>query len=74
MEPKTDDVVTLEKLVDAHGLTYVLAALALMAFEKAEHVRVNWSDSAHDAKAWERTGRAIERFAGHAAIQTCPLN
>ena len=65
----TPIVDTLEPLIDKHGMVHVLAGLALICFEKAEHLRSNWQDD-NSAKVWDRAGRAIDRFATHAAITT----
>ena len=53
---------TLEKLIDAHGLMEVIEALAVIAGEKAEHVRVNWQDSSL-AESWHRDAAHLEKVA-----------
>lgn len=64
-------VETLEPLVDKHGMTHVLAGLALMCFEKAEHLRVNWQDIP-SAKTWERAGKRVEELAANPVIASLP--
>lgn len=49
----------LESLVDHAGLQNVLAMLATICGEKAEHVAVNWQD-AHAAKVWAKQASAID--------------
>lgn len=49
----------LEALVDKHGLANVLSALARICDEKAEHLAVNWQDTA-SAKVWAEDAEAIE--------------
>lgn len=51
---------TLESLVDAYGLTNVLASLAAIALEKADHVEVNWQDAGL-ARAWRNASVALDR-------------
>lgn len=50
----------LEPSVDAHGLSMILDALALVCSEKADHVRENWQDEA-TAKVWEDMAGQILR-------------
>jgi hypothetical protein len=56
---------TLEQYIDMHGLDFVLAGLASVCREKAEHLRSNWQDE-RSAKQWERKAdivdRAVERL------------
>ncbi len=62
-ELKTDIIESvLEPLVDKHGLAHVVVGLALLAYEKAEHVRINWDDECL-AISWERDGRKLETVA-----------
>lgn len=53
---------TLESLIDTHGLTHVLNAIAVVCSEKAEHLRTNWQDSAA-AKDWDADAAKIEKTA-----------
>ena len=46
-----DDLTTLEKLLDRHGMETVLDALATICHEKAESISCNWQDST-TARAW----------------------
>jgi hypothetical protein len=43
----------LEAMVDRCGLETVVAVLAVICAEKAQHVQANWQDRAL-AKAWDR--------------------
>lgn len=58
---------SLEQIVDAHGVQQVLEAVAEMCIEKGEHVRVSYGDALL-ARLWERAGEAIERCSGHASV------
>lgn len=49
----------LEVLIDAHGLSKVLEALATICHGKAEHLESNWQD-AITAKAWTRAAGMLE--------------
>ncbi len=51
--------VELELLVDGASLANVLAALAEIAREKADHIRSNWHDNV-TAREWDRAARTIE--------------
>ena len=50
--------VTLQTLVEAHGLEVVVATLAEVCGGKAEHARAHGQD-ARLAKAWDRNARAV---------------
>ncbi len=63
-----NEAIALEQMLDSYGVIHVLEALAIVAREKAEHLRVNWQDEAA-AKAWDRAARAVDRFATHACIK-----
>lgn len=52
----------LESMIDRHGLTHVVTALALICAEKAEHIRANWQD-ATTAKAWDADARTLTKAA-----------
>lgn len=52
----------LEGLIDAHGLSRVLNALAQVCDEKAEHVLTNWQDKRGSAN-WTLAGQRIDRVA-----------
>jgi hypothetical protein len=59
----TDDLeTTLEALVDAHGLTNIVEALAVICAEKAEHLRANWQDKT-TARAWSADFRTLDKAA-----------
>lgn len=52
----------LEAIVDAIGLGMTLSVLAMIAGDKADHLRSNWQD-AGTAKVWEAAGRDIGKLA-----------
>lgn len=52
----------LERMIDAEGLPRVVAMLAIIAGEKAEHVATNWQD-ARTAKSWERCASRLSTCA-----------
>ena len=54
--------IELETLIDQHGLTNVVAALAKVCDEKAMHVRANRQDRT-TAKAWEADAKTLYRAA-----------
>lgn len=54
---------TLEGMVDRYGLDWVVAALAAICQEKAEHVRSTWQDEAL-AAAWQQNGVVLDRATG----------
>lgn len=56
------DADKLEEMIDAGGLTKLVDALSVIAFEKAEHIRSNWQDVT-TANAWERDAKALQRLA-----------
>ena len=57
-----EDRETLERLIDTHGLMELTEALAVIAEEKADHVRVNWQDKSL-AKSWHRDAAHLEKLA-----------
>ncbi len=59
--------VALEGLVDSSSLANVLAALAEIAREKAEHIRSNWQDEP-GAAHWEYAARTIDRATGKVTV------
>ncbi len=55
-----DDLkVTLETLIDNHGLSYVLSTMAQICYEKADHVSSNWQDK-ELGKEWDKAGNRID--------------
>jgi hypothetical protein len=57
--------IALEQLIDDEGLAAILDALAVIADEKAEHIRASYEGAADPtAKAWERAGVRIGAAAG----------
>jgi deoxyhypusine synthase len=55
-----------EELIDAVGLKAVVAAVAAIAHEKAEHLKVNWQDWPA-ARDWERRAKELDRIANKLA-------
>lgn len=51
-----------EEIVDALGLSVVLATMGTVCAEKAEHLRANWQDN-RTANVWARAGRSIDKLA-----------
>ena len=58
----------LELLLDKIGLPLLLASLADIANEKAEHVATNWQDQ-NLAKRWRKAGTAL----GTLSVRMAPL-
>ena len=58
----------LEAMVDKTDLATVLSALAMVCFQKAEHIRSNWQDRVM-ASEWERAGRTLDRAQVHTTIR-----
>lgn len=53
---------TLEALIDSHGLSAVVDAVARVAVLKAEHIEENWQDE-KTAAYWRRAARTISEAA-----------
>lgn len=51
----------LESMIDKSSLNDVLAMLAEICHEKADHLRCNWQDEAA-AKEWERLANRISKI------------
>lgn len=52
--------VLLEGIVDKETMGGVIAVLAIIAREKAEHIRSNWQD--HDyARQWQNAANALDK-------------
>ncbi len=62
-----DDSVTLELMIDRLGMRAVLALLAAIASEKAEHVRSAWQDE-HTASDWDRAASAIDKASSKVSV------
>jgi hypothetical protein len=58
----TEPMLALEAMVDKVGLRNVVFALSHIAFQKAEHIHVNWQDHAL-AKKWENDGQKLDAIA-----------
>lgn len=57
----TQEEMKLEQLIDAHGLSAVLDALARIAYEKAEHIQSSYGDAPMLVKAWKHASQACDR-------------
>jgi hypothetical protein len=58
----SEPMLALEAMVDKVGLRNVVFALSHIAFQKAEHIHVNWQDHAL-AKKWENDGQKLDAIA-----------
>ena len=54
--------IELENLTDQYGLAAMLDALATIASEKADHIRVNWQDNV-TAGYWNCAARRVAKAA-----------
>jgi len=59
---------TLEQLIDKHGLGNVLSSIAGICGEKADHVRVSYSDE-RLADDWDSASIAVSNCAGRQAVR-----
>ena len=48
----------LEELIDKHGLRAITEELALICYEKSQHLRENWQDETA-AKKWDKDARTV---------------
>lgn len=55
----------MEGLIDTHGLYNILECLAVICYEKQDHINTNWQDRKL-AEAWGRIGARLETAAHHA--------
>jgi hypothetical protein len=69
MKTQAELVTEIEQLVDHASLSDVIAALALVCHEKAEHLLCNWQDKI-TAKVWDRAGTKIIRLSDDSSIVT----
>jgi hypothetical protein len=63
----TEQVATLEGLVDNASLSEVLVALSDICRDKADHIAVNWQDNVL-AKAWRGAAEGVLSCSGRVAI------
>lgn len=56
------DAVTLEQLIDRHGLRNTLETIATICSEKASHIEANWQDRA-TARPWAKDARTLDAAA-----------
>lgn len=66
-DPEQDKLETLERMIDARSVAAVLAIVADVCQEKAQHIRENWQDE-ELAQAWERAARRVEVCAQSPAV------
>ena len=52
----------IEALIDSHGLTAIVDAVARVCVAKAEHVETNWQDD-RLAEYWRRAARTVSESA-----------
>lgn len=62
-----DEESFLEGLIDKHGLSAVLYAVATLCMEKAEHLEGNWQDKP-SALCWEQDALSVERAAQEVVV------
>ena len=48
----------LEELIDKHGLRSITEELAMICYEKAQHIRENWQDDKL-AKTWDKDAKTV---------------
>lgn len=65
-----DDI---ETLIDQHGLAAIVEAIAIICYEKADHIRTNWGNDAASVRAWQRAAHMLEATANKPAITEAPL-
>lgn len=53
----------LEKLIDRFTLPQIVAHLANICREKAQHIRENWQDE-RTAKVWDKNAKQLENVTG----------
>jgi hypothetical protein len=58
-----DDSQDLEALVDEHGLSGVVDALAEICHAKADHLAIDWGDE-QAAHTWTADAKQLERLSG----------
>ena len=56
--PKAEDAIVLETLINQIGLYEVLSTIEAICAEKADHFRTSWQDEGL-AKLWDRAGADI---------------
>jgi len=57
----------LEKIIDSIGLSDTLKLMATIAYEKADHVEMNWQDAGL-AKLWDQAALKLEKLSTHVRI------
>lgn len=60
MMTDTETAESLERMIDARGLRYVLDIIAGICSEKASHIRSNWQDHT-TATGWEDASTNLDR-------------
>ena len=61
-ELSTGKQADLESMIDEIGCAAVIAAMASIAHEKADHVMSNWQDAGL-SKEWTRLGKELQKAA-----------
>lgn len=59
-DPELVPLISIEALIDKHGLELVLGTVGFICRLKADHIRENWQDSV-TASAWDMAAKSIER-------------
>ena len=57
-----EDKEKLESMVDEHYLHTVISVLAIICFEKEDHLAVDWQDE-KSAEVWQKRGKLLLQFA-----------
>jgi len=65
---ESEATVALEAIVDKHGMSWLIGALATVASEKAEHIRTNWSTDRELAARWDDIADLLTDTAGEHSI------
>lgn len=55
---KTHELADLEDMIDKYSLSEVLAELASICYDKAEHIRQSYDDRV-TARTWEKAGARV---------------
>ena len=58
---KVQETEELEHLVDKWGISFLIATLEQVCYEKADHITMNWQDP-NLAKSWENVGKKLDKL------------
>lgn len=61
-ETQKQDKEALEKLIDRHGLGWVVNTMSEISYEKANHIEEAWQDK-HLARVWTKNGSMLDKLA-----------